>query len=177
MSGTTRRSDPTPARTRRVLATAAAALVPLACGHSIPDTTSPDVRPSPSRGGSLAGTEWILTEFRGEPPLGGAEITLAFDDSTAGGYAGCNHYGGAPVVTAATVRLDALVSTARACEDARFMEQEADYLAFLGETSVWEIKGNVLTLRSESGWPSEGDTLTLHTGLAGTLIFRAASER
>jgi heat shock protein HslJ len=162
MRDCTLRPDPTLARFRRVLATVAAVLVPLACGHSTPETTSPDIRPSPSRGGSLADTEWSLTRIRGEPPLGGAEITLAFDDSSAGGYAGCNHYGGVPVVTAGTVRLDELVATARACEDARLMEQEADYLAFLGETSAWEIEGDVLTLRS---------------GGAGTLVFRAARER
>ena len=166
----------TPPRFQHALATVAAVLLLLACGHSTREITSPDIRPSPSRSGSLADTEWILTRIRGDPPLGSAEITLAFDDSTAGGYAGCNHYGGEPVVTTSTVRLDALVATARACADARFMEQEADYLAFLGETSVWEIKGDVLTLRSESGWQREGDTLTLHTGSAGTLVFRAAAS-
>jgi heat shock protein HslJ len=154
--------DRAPARFRRVLATVAAVLVPLACGHSTPDTTSPDIRPSPSRSGSLADTEWILTRIRGEPPLGSAEITLAFDDSTAGGYAGCNHYGGEPVVTAGTVRLEALVSTARACEDTRLMDQEADYLAFLGETSAWKI---------------EGATLAMRIGSAVTLVFRAAGGR
>jgi heat shock protein HslJ len=156
------RPDPTLARFRRVLATVAAVLVPLACGHSTPETTSPDIRPSPSRSGSLADTEWILTRIRGEPPLGSAEITLAFDDSSAGGYAGCNHFGGEPVVTAGTVRLEALVSTARACEDTRLMDQEADFLALLGETSAWEI---------------EGGTLELHSGDAAALVFRAAGGR
>jgi heat shock protein HslJ len=162
MRDCTPRPDPTLARFRRVLATVAAFLVPLACGHSTPETTSPDIRPSPSRGGSLADTEWILTRIRGEPPLGSAEITLAFDDSTAGGYAGCNHFGGEPVVRAGTVRLEALVSTARACEDTRLMDQEADYLAFLGETRAWEI---------------EGGTLELHSGGAATLVFRAVGGR
>jgi heat shock protein HslJ len=156
------RPGPTHSRFRRAVATVAAVLVPLACGHSTPETTSPDIRPSPSRSGSLADTEWILIRIQGEPPLGSAEITLAFDDSTAGGYAGCNQFGGKPVVTAGTVRLEALASTARACEDTRLMDQEAVYLAFLGKTSAWEI---------------EGGTFELHSGGAETLVFRAAGGR
>jgi heat shock protein HslJ len=42
------------------------------------------------------------------------------------------------------------------------MDQEADYLAFLGETSAWEI---------------EGGTLELHSGDAAALVFRAAGGR
>lgn len=137
---------------RRRLATLAAAILPLACGSTAPDATSPDLRPSPSGGGSLAGTEWILTEIRGEPPLGTAEITLVVDEESAGGYSGCNHFGGTPVVTDDTLRLDEIVATARACEDARLMDQESEYLALLAETSTWDAQGDrlVLTTRGET---------------------------
>ncbi|HJR53677.1 MAG TPA: META domain-containing protein [Gemmatimonadota bacterium] len=129
----------------------AALLLAVACGSTGPDTTSPDLRPSPSGGGSLTGTEWVLTEIRGEPVLGDGEITLVVDESTAGGNAGCNFYGGTPQVTVGTFRLDDLVATVRACEDARLMDQESEYLAILARTSAWEIEEGALTLRTESG--------------------------
>ena len=129
----------------------AAMLLALACGSTVPDTTSPDLRPSPSGGGSLTGTKWVLTEIRGEPPLGEVEITLVVDESTAGGNSGCNYYGGTPHVTVGTFRLDDLVATVRACEDTRLMDQESDYVAILAQTSVWEIEGGELTLRTETG--------------------------
>lgn len=135
----------------------AGTLLALACGSTVPDTTSPDLVPSPSGGGSLTGTEWVLTEIRGEPPLGEVEITLVVDDSTAGGNSGCNYYGGTPHVTAGTFRLEELVATARACEDTRLMDQESDYLSILAETSAWEI---------------EDETLHLRAGTGETLVFR-----
>lgn len=135
--------------TRRIgLATT---LLALACGSTVPDTTSPGLRPSPSGGGSLTGTEWVLTEIRGEPPLGEVEITLVVDDSTAGGNSGCNYYGGTPQVTAETFRLEDLVATARACEDTRLMDQESDYLSILAQSSAWEIDDETLHLRAETG--------------------------
>jgi heat shock protein HslJ len=128
-----------------------AALLALGCGSTAPDATSPDLRPSPTGGRSLVGTAWILTEIRGEPPLGNEEITLVVDESTAGGNSGCNYYGGTPRITVGTFRLDDLVGTVRACEDARLMDQESDYLGILAQTSAWEIEGDELTLRTEAG--------------------------
>lgn len=129
----------------------AALLLSFACGSTAPDALSPDLRPSPSSGGSLTGTEWILTEIDGEPPLGEVEITLIVDDSTAGGNSGCNYYGGTPQVTAGTFRLEDLVATARACEDARLMDQESEYLAILSRTSAWGVEGGELTLEAPDG--------------------------
>lgn len=133
------------------MASLAALLLAHACGSTVPDTTSPDLRSSSIGGGALTDTAWILTEIRGEPPLGEAEITLVVDDSTAGGNSGCNYYGGTPQVTVGTFRLDEIVATVRACEDTRLMDQESDYLAILAQTSAWEIEGGELTLRTEAG--------------------------
>lgn len=134
-----------------LLVVLAIALVPVGCGSTRPDTTSPDLSPTGVVDTSLAGTEWVLTELRGEPPLGSAEITLVVDASSAGGWSGCNHYGGAPAVTDDTFRLDDIVATAMACEDARLMDQESDYLSLLGQTSTWELEGSALTLRTNGG--------------------------
>lgn len=138
-----------------------AVLLALACRSTSPDPTSPDLRPSPSGDGSLTGTAWVLTEIRGEPVLGNEELTLVVDESTAGGNSGCNHYGGTPQITVGTFRLVDLVATARACEDARLMDQESDYLAILGQSSAWDV---------------EGDRLELVTATGDTLVFRASDE-
>jgi len=158
----TERIPTIPPRPRgRALAVLWTALVPLACGSPGPGTTSPDLTPSPSGDTSLAGTEWVLTSIRGEPPVGAVEITLVVDQASAGGWAGCNHYGGEPVVTVGTFRLDDLVATAMACQDARLMDQESDYLGILGETSAWEVEGSALVLRTATG---------------ATLVFRDAAD-
>ncbi len=150
-----------PAR-RLVIAAFVTALCPLACGQTMPGTTTPpDLSPSQRGGGSLSGTEWVLTELRGGAPLGGVEITLVVDDSSAGGNSGCNHYGGTPVVTADTFRLDEIVATARACEDARLMDQESDFLALLALTSAYEVEGRALVLMVAN---------------EETLVFRAAGD-
>ena len=141
----------TAARRARPLVTLVAALFPLACGSTAPDATSPDLRPSPSGSGSLAGTEWILMEIGGEPPIGEGRITLIVDEESAGGWSGCNHWGGTPVVTDETIRVNDIVATAMACEDARRMDQESAYLGILGQTSTWAIEDGTLVLRSATG--------------------------
>ena len=140
------------ARTRVLAALTTILILALlaACGTPSTGTTDPDLRPS-GQEPSLTGTEWVLTELRGEPPLGGAHLTLVVDDSTAGGSSGCNLWGGEAVVTASTLALEMLHMTARACEDARLMDQETDYLALLGGTSVYEVDGSALVLETESG--------------------------
>ena len=126
-------------------------LLALGCGSTAPETTSRDLWPSPAGDGSLTGTAWVLTKIGGELPLGQEEITLVVDESSAGGNSGCNYYGGTPQVTDGTFRLDELVATVRACEDARLMDQESEYLAILAQTSAWEIEGGELTLRTADG--------------------------
>jgi heat shock protein HslJ len=121
-----------------------------ACGTPSTGTTDPDLRPS-GQDSPLTDTEWVLTELRGEPPLGGGHITLVVGDSTAGGSSGCNLWGGEAVVTASTLALEMLHMTARACEDTRLMDQETDYLALLGGTSTYEVQGHELVLETETG--------------------------
>ena len=151
----------TAARFARRLALLAVPILPLACGSTAPDATSPDLRPSPSGSGSLAGTEWILMEIGGEPPIGEGRITLVVDEESAGGWSGCNHWGGTPAITDETLRLDEIVATAMACEDARVMDQESAYLGILGQSSTWAIDDGTLLLRSPAG---------------ETLAFRSAEE-
>jgi heat shock protein HslJ len=132
----------------RSFAPAMGLFLALACGSTASDATSPDLRLAPTGGGSLTGTAWVLTEINGGPALGPEQITLVVDESSAGGYAGCNYYGGTPQVTVGTFRLEDPVATARACADARLMDQESGYLAILAQTSAWRIEAGELTLRT-----------------------------
>lgn len=149
------------ARAGRVLAALSIALLPAACGSSTPGTTTPHPSPSPSGTLPLLGTEWVLTELRGEAPSGDAEITLVVGETSAGGSSGCNLYGGTPTVTPDTFTLDEIQATARACADPRLMDQESDYLALLGGPSAYDVRG---------------DTLVLETAGVETLVFRAAAD-
>ncbi|HET6361726.1 MAG TPA: META domain-containing protein [Gemmatimonadota bacterium] len=133
-----------------------------ACGSTIPEATSPELTPNPSAdGGAIRGTAWVLAHIDGGTPLGEAPITLLVEETTGGGFSGCNHYGGVPVVTEETFRFDDLVATVMACVDGRLMEQESAYMDVLAKDSAWEIEGDDLVLRGEGG---------------ATLVFRPASD-
>ena len=54
-----------------------------------------------------------------------------------------------------------IIATVMACEDARLMDQEAEYLGILAENSTWEIEGGELVLTSGSA------TLVFRPGDAG----------
>ena len=62
----------------RVLAALSAILIAAllaACGTPSTGTADPELRPS-GEDSPLTDMEWVLTELRGEPPLGGAHLTL-----------------------------------------------------------------------------------------------------
>jgi len=82
--------------------------------------------PTWSTSEELLGTEWVLVELNGAPPMDGSHITLEFAGDGVGGYAGCNWYAhryeGRPVdpdTPGVTFTL-----TARACAEQAFMDQE-----------------------------------------------------
>ena len=140
------------ARTRVLAALTTVLILALlaACGTPSTGTADPDLRPS-GQDSPLTDTEWVLTELRGESPLGGAHLTLVVGDSTAGGSSGCNLWGGESTVTATALTIEMLHMTARACEDMRLMDQETDYLALLAGTSAYEVEGSQLVLETEGG--------------------------
>ena len=118
-----------------------AVVLAFACGSTTSDTTSPDLRPSPSGGGSLAGTEWILREIRGGPPIGEAEITLVVEDSTGGGNSGCNHYGGAYAFDASTgaIVFRDMGMTAMACAEPARNDFEMLFSQAMGQVNTATI--------------------------------------
>lgn len=89
----------------------------------------------------LAGSQWVLQLMQGEPPLPDTQITLNFEESNAGGTAGCNSYGGPyELGDAGALRFGEMTSTAMACiEPEGVMEQESAFLAALREVVGYEL--------------------------------------
>lgn len=107
---------------------------------------------------SLAGTAWDVTGYNNGKQavvsvLLGTEITLNFgEDNQVSGSAGCNNYSGSFESTDTTVTVGALAATQRACVAPEGInEQEAQYLAALQNSATYEIAGDMLTIRDNSG--------------------------
>ena len=110
-----------------------------ACGR-------PDEAPDPN------GTEWVLTSRDGESPLKDTQITLAFEDGVAGGFAGCNAYGTQYTTDRDTLSIQEIESTAQAClEPEGVMAQESAYLDALWNVVSYQIAENRLELLDGSG--------------------------
>ena len=116
----------------------------------------------PPQGGSSAadfrravsGADWEVTELAGQPApegAGGRRATLAFDadSARAGGFSGCNRYGGSYTVNGGTLRFGALMMTKMACD--RGMELEIGFMRALERTAGYELAGDALVLRDASG--------------------------
>jgi heat shock protein HslJ len=103
--------------------------------------------------GALEGTEWTLVSLAGREPLAGTQITLEFAEGSAGGYSGCNQYGGSyPRGAAGELRLTEIASTAMLCQDpAGVMEQEAAFLQALQSVTAYRLEGERLELLDEAG--------------------------
>jgi heat shock protein HslJ len=100
----------------------------------------------------LDGTGWVLTSLSGDRPLEDTQITLAFEDGVAGGFAGCNAYGAHYTTDGDALSIDSIESTAQAClEPEGVMEQESAYGDALWNVVSYQIADNRLELLDESG--------------------------
>lgn len=101
---------------------------------------------------SLAG-DWLLVELGGEPvELADKERapSISFDDvaSRAEGFAGCNNFFGNYSVDGASLTFGPIGATRMACPGPDD-DIETRYLAALGHTRSWRIKGRKLQLLAE----------------------------
>ena len=138
------------ASARAVLAVmVVAVLVPaLACQRpSHPEASAPALR----RG--VAGADWELIELAGQPAptgAGGRRATIRFepDEARAGGFSGCNRYGGSYTVDGDALRFGALAMTKMACDQG--MELERRLAGALEATVRYDVSGDRLTLYDAS---------------------------
>jgi heat shock protein HslJ len=128
----------------RILILLALAAVLAACG--VPAEQSDllgedkDVTPT-TNAVDLASTEWILTSLNGQNLLEGSNITLAFNQGTAGGFAGCNSYSGKYAMAEdGSLSIYEIASTAMACSEPQgIMEQEQTYLETLQNAATYRM--------------------------------------
>jgi heat shock protein HslJ len=102
---------------------------------------------------ALEGGEWVLTSLKDATPLSGTQILLAFSDGQAGGFAGCNSYGGA--ITAAdegVLAIGEIGMTAQGClEPAGVLEQEEAYIEALTAAAAYGVGEDRLEIFDTEG--------------------------
>jgi heat shock protein HslJ len=121
---------------------AAALLAAIACG--------PRVAPAPPP--PLAGSEWVVAALGGAPVIAGTNVTLRFSGGGAGGYGGCNWYGGRYTRADSALDIAEIASTARGClRPAGVEEQEQRLFRILERVASYRVAGGRLLLADSAG--------------------------
>lgn len=106
---------------------------------------------------SMPDTTWLLHSYGPPtdltPALADARVTLGFDfeEGTASGNAGCNHFSGSFSLKGAKLSFGNMMSTLMACFPEEIMQQESVYTQLLGQVSSYEISDGFLVLFTEDG--------------------------
>lgn len=136
--------------TRRFRATLVAGVMAsvVACQPPRTEASGPAFR------ASVSGVDWELVEIEGQTAptgAGGRRATLVFDADTAhaGGFAGCNRYGGTYTLDGNSLRFGPMIMTKMACNEG--MELEARLASALQATRQYELSSTQLTLIGDAG--------------------------
>jgi heat shock protein HslJ len=128
-------------------------LVAAGCGpiNIVPDT-GPEA--TPEEAPSLTGTEWILVLINNREPLQGAEVTLSFDETTAGGTAACNSYGGDYTTgPGGTISFGEIVQTLMLCtEPDGIMDLEEEYINTLNLAESYQVISDRMEVKDQAGY-------------------------
>ena len=96
--------------------------------------------------------EWELTSLAGRAPIAGSRIALIVEDTSFGGYSGCNWYGGGYQVSGTSLRMSGVFGTERACSHPQgVLEQEARYLAALVKSELFQTTPAEVTILAAGG--------------------------
>jgi heat shock protein HslJ len=102
----------------------------------------------------LAGTEWVLITLNGQMLLDTSNITLEFDNEYAGGYGGCNYYGGRYYQSASEglLTFEEVSSTLQDCSTpSGIMTQERAFLDAFLQTKTYRMVDSRLELTKQTG--------------------------
>ncbi len=100
----------------------------------------------------LVGTHWLLQSWNGAPPLEGATFTLAFQDGTAGGQAGCRTFVATYQAEGDDLRFLRLSMTETTADCTHHQwAQEGRYTTSLSETRNYRLDENRLDLLTAGG--------------------------
>jgi heat shock protein HslJ len=106
---------------------------------------------------NLDGTAWELIEINGRPPLPNSRTTLTFENGNAGGYAGCNNYGGAYTANADNDTIDmseGAINEALCLDPEGIMEQESAFIAALVKMTNYTMMDEQLVLKTAVNEPA-----------------------
>jgi heat shock protein HslJ len=127
-------------------------LLTAGCGpiNIVPDT-GPEA--TPEEAPSLTGTEWVLVLINNREPVQGAEVTLSFDETTAGGTAACNSYGGDYTTgPGGSISFGEIVQTLMLCtEPDGIMELEEEYIDTLNLAESYRVINDRLEIQDQAG--------------------------
>jgi heat shock protein HslJ len=105
-------------------------------------------------GAALEGTKWVMTAYVADgsmqEALANPAVDATFVDGQVAGSGGINQYSGSYEVDGAKLTISPLISTMMAGEPV-VMEQETAYLTALQSAGSYEIEGDTLTMKDESG--------------------------
>lgn len=95
----------------------------------------------------LIGTQWVLEQLDGEPPVEDTVVTARFThDGMILGSGGCNRYHTAFTASGDTIEIDSEIATTRMACDEPVTVQEASYLVALAAARTSEIVDGRLTI-------------------------------
>jgi heat shock protein HslJ len=100
----------------------------------------------------LDGTEWVLTSLNGSSLMEGTNITLNFTEGRAGGFSGCNSYGGEYTAAQSTLTVPQLAITLQGCREPEgVMQQEAAYVGALQAAAAYRVEDDCLKIENAAG--------------------------
>jgi len=106
----------------------------------------------PGAPADLDGTEWVLTSLNGSNLIEGTNITLNFTEGRAGGFSGCNSYGGEYTAAQGTLTVHELAITLQDCpEPEGVMQQEAAYVGALQAAAAYRVTDDRLEMENAAG--------------------------
>ena len=125
-------------------------LVAAAGCMQLPDTGALE---TPGDQEPLSGTQWVLVRLNDREPVPGTEVTLSFEETTAGGSTGCNSFGGDyETGPGGSLSFSELTQTLIACEEPEgVMDQESEYLDLLRLAATYRISGDQLEIQNAAG--------------------------
>lgn len=100
---------------------------------------------------------WVLSAMQNAQgaivaPLDGTELTTTFkDDGTLEGNDGCNAFTGAWATTGPRITISQVGGTRAACPSQDLSDQETQFLAMLGASTIWTASESELTFRGTNG--------------------------
>lgn len=102
------------------------------------------------------GVRWQVTGYNNGrqavvSPLVGTKLSVAFQDGSVGGFAGCNTFRGPYRVDASRIAIGPLAATRKACLRADLMQQEREFLAALTSATTWAIEQGMLDMHRGDG--------------------------